>query len=841
MASPFDQSPQNTQQFPANSKSSDDHIQTTRTPPPRDDSLHRELRKELFRAAMNREWKKLLELYKNEKQVQNQKITRSKDTVLHVAMSGAPEYTVLKLLNIVCENNSQEEIKSILGSENNGGDTTLHLAASLGLEMVCFKIAEMYPELVTNARNNLHETPLFTAVRHGKTKTFFVLEAAIHKLEGLTSYEDCLSRDITHCRRNDGSNILHIAIKREHFGLAYEIIHLYPELVNYVNSRGESALHVLARKASVFESGTRFGLFGKIIYYSTIIEPLKLKFNFNENKENNSQLQILKDKDEELPSTCKACVDLYSLIKDMLNATFNTVASSLQTGICKACYGADEENPSEVQNGDESKSSEIQEQRRQVPPNYDVAFSFFKIIFKLLLIVLGIGLRRLQKIRKLKQTHKDALKIMKKLVDHSILWEYDDTSGGMKPSTSQLPPELRSSYPPTTLSDLQYPPTTLSDQENTDSEGKNPSPSKANDNRDSNIMIALKEGGRDMLKKVLEKFSLEARDVDNKDVIFIGMEAKESMNEPDTPSPILIAARMGVTEMVKRILDKYPVALLDQDKDEKNIVLLAVEYRRVHVYKFMLGIQTMKEHVFGKVDKDGNSAPHLAAMLSHSRPWSIPGAALQMQWESKWYKYVLDSMDPEIFATFNNQGKTAHEVFVDSHDTLVKDGSGWLTNTSQSCSLVAALVATVAFASASTVPGGVDQQSGFPTLGQKPAFQLFAISSLVALCFSVTSLVMFLAILTSRYQVRDFEIGLPVKLILGLTSLFMSIAAMLVSFCAGDFFVVEEKLRFAAYPIYAVMCFPVTFFAIAQLPLYIDLIKATIKKVPERTEKMQAY
>ncbi|KAJ1701224.1 hypothetical protein LUZ63_001003 [Rhynchospora breviuscula] len=672
-----------------------------------DESMNKELRKELFEAAMRRDWKKLLELYKSNKQAQNLKITRANDTVLHVAMSGAPEYRVLKLLDIVDENKNSEETKNILGSENKGGDTPLHLAASLGLEAVCWKMAEMCPDLVIAARNKLQETPLFTAVRHGKMKTFFVLEAAVHKKLGLKSYKDCLSRDITHCRRSDGSNILHIAIKREHFGLAYEIVYLYPELVNYVNSRGESALHVLAGKTSVFKSGTRFGLFDTTIYYR---------------------------------------------------------------------------------------------------------------------------FRRLQKIQKVKQTHKDALKIMEELVDRSTLWEYDDASGGMKPSVPQLPPELRSQFPPT-----------ITSEENADSEEKHTSPSKVNDNTDSNIMIALKEGGRDKLKKVLEKFSLETRDIDKKDVIFIGMEEKESTNEPDTPSPVLIAAKMGVTEMVKRILEKFPVALLDQDKDEKNIVLLAVEYRRVHVYKYMLELPTMKEHVFGKVDKDGNSAPHLSAMLSHSRPWSIPGAALQMQWESKWYKYVLNSMDQEIFATFNIQGKTAQEVFVDSHDTLVKDGSGWLTNTSQSCSLVAALVATVAFASASTVPGGVDEQSGFPVLGQKPAFQLFAISSLVALCFSVTSLVMFLAILTSRYQVRDFEIGLPVKLILGLTSLFMSIAAMLVSFCAGDFFVVEEKLKFAAYPIYAVMCFPVTFFAIAQLPLYIDLIKATIKKVPERTEKMQAY
>lgn len=112
-------------------------------------------------------------------------------------------------------------------------------------------------------------------------------------------------------------------------------------------------------------------------------------------------------------------------------------------------------------------------------------------------------------------------------------------------------------------------------------------------------------------------------------------------------------------------------------------------------------------------------------------------------------------INEEIFSRTNKAGKKPEEVFIESHDKLVEKGSGWLTNTSQSCSVVAALVATVAFASASTVPGGVDPDSGFPTLSKKPVFQLFAISSLVALCFSVTSLVMFLAILTSRYEVTN--------------------------------------------------------------------------------------
>lgn len=200
-------------------------------------------------------------------------------------------------------------------------------------------------------------------------------------------------------------------------------------------------------------------------------------------------------------------------------------------------------------------------------------------------------------------------------------------------------------------------------------------------------------------------------------------------------------------------------------------------------------------------------------------------------------QFVKKSMPFHFFVRYNKQNKSPKDVFTETHKDLVQAGGQWLTNTSQSCSVVAALIATVAFATSATVPGGVKEDSGEPTLENQPAFSVFAISSLVALCFSVTSVVMFLAILTSRYQERDFRRDLPGKLLVGLTSLFVSIASMLISFCAGHFFVLREKLKYAAFPVYAVTCLPVTFFAIAQFPLYFDLIWATFKKVPQRSYK----
>lgn len=108
-----------------------------------------------------------------------------------------------------------------------------------------------------------------------------------------------------------------------------------------------------------------------------------------------------------------------------------------------------------------------------------------------------------------------------------------------------------------------------------------------------------------------------------------------------TDSPILIAARMGVTEMIEKILDLYPVAIHDVDSQNKNVVLLAIENRQPRVYCLLNKMNLIKERAFSQVDNHGSSALHLAATYREFRPWRVPGAAMQMQWEYKWYKVKI--------------------------------------------------------------------------------------------------------------------------------------------------------------------------------------------------------
>ncbi|XP_072952162.1 uncharacterized protein [Typha angustifolia] len=776
-----------------------------------------EMRKQLFILAMQSKWKEVIQLYEGYPEVQGEMLTHAKDTTLHVAISAGNESTVLALLAAM----GDRDVKSILDMRNDSGSTPLHLAAALDMHLACGEMARLVPNLVMTARNKNGETPLFTAVRHGKKKAFFALEWSVQDQSRPTNMK---KRDLTHCRRDkDGNNILHFAILGEYFDLANEIINLYPELVNYVNAEGLSALHFLANKPLCFRSGTRFGLYDRVIYSCITIAPLKSEFtDYKNHKSDKPQIIKFTPDDPILPETFDTCSHTFTLLKEPFN-DIGIIIESLKrkfVSISKLIRGRhakdDVEDPAaeaptnnltSTPGDDDQESSKENEETevfryRKFPEIYDVGVDLFKLVMKFLLVVMGIGLWRTQALERKKRKNKYACQLMDKLVECCKEWEYEKERGGMNPefprSISDSPPELDPNSVP-----------------NVDSSSKTESSDGKSNREDDHPGIDKDE------QKQKEK--------------------GEAPKEPNKATPLLVAAKNGITEMVEKILETFTVAVLDVDENEKNIVLLAVEHRQSHIYELMLKRKTMKDSVFGKVDMKGNSALHLAANLSEKLPWSIPGEALQMQWEIKWYKYVMQSMDLEFFATYNNEGKTAQELFTESHKDLVKEAGKWLLKTSESCSVVAALIAGVAFASAATVPGGLDQNSGDPILSGHIPFQVFAFSALVALCFSVTSLIMFLTILTSRYQEQDFDRSLPTKLIFGLTSLFTSIAAMLVSFCAGDFFIVEKKLKYAAFAIYGVMCLPVSFFAIAQFPLYVDLITATIAILPERTQKMQTF
>ncbi|KAI5343918.1 hypothetical protein L3X38_011794 [Prunus dulcis] len=113
----------------------------------------------------------------------------------------------------------------------------------------------------------------------------------------------------------------------------------------------------------------------------------------------------------------------------------------------------------------------------------------------------------------------------------------------------------------------------------------------------------------------------------------------------------------------------------------------------------------------------------------------------------------------------NDNRMTPRQLFTKSHKQLVKEGERWMKETATSCTVVGALIITIMFAPAFTVPSGNNGETGFPIFLHKNLFMAFIVSDSIPLFSSTTSVLMFLGILTSRYAEDDFLKFLPKKMI----------------------------------------------------------------------------
>ena len=107
---------------------------------------------------------------------------------------------------------------------------------------------------------------------------------------------------------------------------------------------------------------------------------------------------------------------------------------------------------------------------------------------------------------------------------------------------------------------------------------------------------------------------------------------------------------------------------------------------------------------------------------------------------------VQKLVPPHFIKNRNVKGQTAEELFTIQHKKLVEDGQEWLMRTAKACTIVAVLIATVAFTCAYTIPSGSNSKTGLPLLNTEIPFHVFTISDAVSLCFSLTSVVVFLSI-----------------------------------------------------------------------------------------------
>ncbi|XP_058199139.1 uncharacterized protein LOC131314489 isoform X5 [Rhododendron vialii] len=294
-----------------------------------------------------------------------------------------------------------------------------------------------------------------------------------------------------------------------------------------------------------------------------------------------------------------------------------------------------------------------------------------------------------------------------------------------------------------------------------------------------------------------------------------------------THHAILSAAKNGIPEIVHEIVESFPSVLGTVDSTGRRVFEKAVLERQEHTFNLIYQMgKYSRQLALHKYDK-GNHILHLAGKLAPPTKLSqISGAALQMQLELQWFEAVKQLMSPRDIDWKNKDQKTPAMIFTEEHKKLVAEGEKWMKDTANSCTIPAALIVTMVFAAAITVPGGINGTNGVPVFNKEVAFNIFAVSDAISLFTSTTSLLVFLSILTSRYAERDFLFALPNRLIIGLFTLFVSITAMLIAFSCAIYLLFGNR-AWILYPVAGLACVPIISFASLQYPLLRDLMKST--------------
>ncbi|PWA43154.1 ankyrin repeat-containing domain, PGG domain protein [Artemisia annua] len=302
-------------------------------------------------------------------------------------------------------------------------------------------------------------------------------------------------------------------------------------------------------------------------------------------------------------------------------------------------------------------------------------------------------------------------------------------------------------------------------------------------------------------------------------------------HHPYYTRPILEAACQNAHKVVDEILYRSPEAILSTDQSGYDIIQLAVIHRSERIYNLIYDIGERKNLYRTIVDSSKNNILHLAGRLAPSSKLNkITGALLQLQRELQWREEVKKVVFPTYITQENIFKETPGMVFTREHEKLVKDGESWMKTTAESSSITAALITTIVFAAAITVPGGSNQDTGMPVFSREIAFIIFAVSDAISLFASSTALLVFLSILTARFSEKDFLVSLPRRLLIGICSLLLSAISMMIAFSSTLFLVFCHQKLWMLAPICGLSLIPISFFVALQLPLIVDLFQSTYRR-----------
>ncbi|XP_061944712.1 ankyrin repeat-containing protein At5g02620-like [Populus nigra] len=278
-----------------------------------------------------------------------------------------------------------------------------------------------------------------------------------------------------------------------------------------------------------------------------------------------------------------------------------------------------------------------------------------------------------------------------------------------------------------------------------------------------------------------------------------------------------IAAIRGLVDVMKEIVSRCPACCELVDNRGWNALHYAVASKDIEAFEKYLDIPGLARLVTKKDDK-GNTPFHLIAALAHQqKQWrvmldeygygkrEIYGLNKQQLSVDDIYKGNFGEIQKEILESLKDVGSGPigrGPFFLKGDDEENKEEKDAMSKARESHLVVAALIATVTFAAAFTLPGGYKSDRGTAILAKKAAFIVFVVSDSMSMMLSVSAVFIhvLISVIHGLEWVKHKEIDeeAAMKLFGVATWLTMiGMGTMIIAFITGIYAVLEPSLVLA--------------------------------------------
>ncbi|KAF8395485.1 hypothetical protein HHK36_019431 [Tetracentron sinense] len=258
----------------------------------------------LYKALVKGDWKSTKIFLDQYPHTVSGRISSQGETALHVAAMYGHVQLIQELVNSM-----PAKALAIRSIEH---DTALHIAAIGGITMIAKAMVAKSQDLLC-LRNKIGLIPVTVAALSGNKEMVDYLYAATPR--------EALNPETS----KSGAVLLTAAISADMYYVASDLLQLFPQLATVWNSRGETALHVLAKKPRAFQSGSKLGFWQKLIYKGIYVQPTDASFH----RENRSQGF------QDPESLIYQCLSHCSLFLEVLHWSAGMVWNILKLGIKK--------------------------------------------------------------------------------------------------------------------------------------------------------------------------------------------------------------------------------------------------------------------------------------------------------------------------------------------------------------------------------------------------------------------------------------------------------------------------------------------------------------------------